>query len=69
LPPVVDDFSVTQNIHVGGGRVEQHLLLDSQQVLVACRDCCFSLAHGIFGAEAVEHWLVERDLEIAAGEF
>ena len=53
-PVQVEDRLIAQQVHVGGGGVEQHLLLGDAQRLARAVDLAFRLPGAVGGLEAVE---------------
>ena len=49
----IEDRLVAQQIHVGGGGIEQHLLLGDAQRLARAHDLAFGLARAVGGLESV----------------
>ena len=57
----VEDLTVAHDIHVGGGRVKQHLLLHREKILPPGAHGGLGLFDALHGLEAVENGLCQGD--------
>src|SRR5205814_8599517 len=58
-------LTITDDIHIGLGRLEQDILFHREKVLTACLDIGLAALHSIFGCKAAEDRLGQGDLKRA----
>ena len=59
---------IAHDVHIGGHRIQQHVLLGVAKILPSGLDPCLRSLHRIDGAEAAENGLNERHGVVVGGE-